>query len=322
MNLKRRRGSCSSMLLTVDEAALSGAMGARERSLAETMADCLIVGAGPAGLTAAIYVARFRLNLVVVDSGQSRAELIPRSHNHAGFPDGIPGGKLLSRMRQQAAIYNVDVQSGHVSKIYRDTRGFVDEVGNKVIRSRTVLLATGVTNRRPSMSDAVHIALARGSLRYCPVCDGYEVTDQRIAVIGTGTRGLKEAQFLRSFTADVTLVAPDAFHDLSADERGRMADMGIAVIDGPIGPRRPDVPKPIGHATMPSAWSQGHATCRRSSATDDIRPPSRKGGFRPGVAAAGFEARNRASSARRGHERGRIPTPCRWPWARAATRQV
>jgi thioredoxin reductase (NADPH) len=203
--------------------------------LARTVADCLIVGAGPAGLTAAIYLARFRLNLAVVDGGQSRAGLIPRSHNHPGFPDGIPGAELLSRMRQQAANYHVDVQPGHVSKIYRDTHGFVAEVNSSVIRSRTVLLATGVTNRRPTMSDAVHeIALARGSLRYCPVCDGYEVTDQRVAVIGTGPRGVKEAQFLRSFTSDVTLVAPDASHDLSAEERGNLADMEIAVVAGPV----------------------------------------------------------------------------------------
>jgi thioredoxin reductase (NADPH) len=208
---------------------------AEERSAVRTTTDCLIVGAGPAGLTAAIYLARFRLNLVVFDGGQSRARLIPRSQNHAGFPDGIPGAELLSRMRQQAAIYQVGVQSGHVSKIYRDRQGFVAEVDSDVIRSRTVLLATGVTNRRPTMSDAVHdIALARGSLRYCPVCDGYEVTDQRVAVIGTGPRGVKEAQFLRSFTADVTLIAPDTSHDLSADDRGRMAGMGIAVIGGPI----------------------------------------------------------------------------------------
>jgi len=78
------------------------------------------------------------------------------------------------------------------------------------VQARTVLLATGVTNRRPDMPDSVHdAALAQGRLRYCPVCDGFEVTDQRVAVIGTGARGVKEAEFLRSYTRDVTLVASD-----------------------------------------------------------------------------------------------------------------
>jgi thioredoxin reductase (NADPH) len=138
-------------------------------------------------------------------------------------------------MRQQAAMYGVDVTSGRVSKIFRDTQGFVAEADHRLIHARTVLLATGITNNRPEMTDEVHdTALARGSLRYCPVCDGYEVTDQRVAVIGTGRRGVKEARFLRSFTSDITLVSPEATHDLSADERGSMADMGITVIDGPI----------------------------------------------------------------------------------------
>ena len=74
------------------------------------------------------------------------------------------------------------------------------------MRARSVLLATGVTNRRPKIPVELHDeALSCGLLRYCPICDGFEVTDTRVAVIGTGSNGLREAIFLRSFTADVTL---------------------------------------------------------------------------------------------------------------------
>ena len=66
--------------------------------------DCLIVGGGPAGLTAAIYLARFRRRFVLVDAGRSRAAWIPVSHNHPGFPDGIEGEELLRRMRAQAVL--------------------------------------------------------------------------------------------------------------------------------------------------------------------------------------------------------------------------
>ena len=76
--------------------------------------------------------------------------------------------------------------------------------------AQTVLLATGVTNRRPPMDEALHDeALARGLIRYCPICDGYEVTDKKVGVIGSGSHGVAEAVFLRSYTADVTLIAPD-----------------------------------------------------------------------------------------------------------------
>ena len=71
----------------------------------EQILDCLVVGGGPAGLTAAIYLARFHLSLQVVDAGKSRAGLIPCTHNHAGFPDGIAGTELLARMKQQARLY-------------------------------------------------------------------------------------------------------------------------------------------------------------------------------------------------------------------------
>ena len=74
-----------------------------------------------------------------------------------------------------------------------------------------MLLATGVTNRRPPMDEDLHDdALARGLIRYCPICDGYEVTDKRVGVIGGEAHGVAEALFLRGFTKDVTLIAPHA----------------------------------------------------------------------------------------------------------------
>ena len=76
--------------------------------------DCAIVGGGPAGLTAAIYLARFRRKVVLYDRGGSRAALIPVSHNHAGFPDGIRGGELLERMGEQAAKYSAELRVGDV----------------------------------------------------------------------------------------------------------------------------------------------------------------------------------------------------------------
>ena len=78
----------------------------------EPILDCLIVGGGPAGLTAAIYLARFHLDILVVDGGKSRALWIPCTRNHAGFPDGISGTELLERMRDQACKYGAKIEIG------------------------------------------------------------------------------------------------------------------------------------------------------------------------------------------------------------------
>jgi len=198
--------------------------------------DCLIVGGGPAGLTAAIYLSRFHLDIMVVDGGKSRAAWIPTSHNHAGFPEGINGEELLRRMREQAQLYGTRIENGQVTKLECGEDGaWIAEWGSGPVAARCVLLATGVTNRRPPMDMEVHDeAMARGLIRYCPICDGYEVTDKKVAVIGTGERGLTETRFLRSYTAELTLVSPDEAHDLDEGARTELGEMGVTLVDGPI----------------------------------------------------------------------------------------
>jgi thioredoxin reductase (NADPH) len=199
--------------------------------------DCLVIGAGPAGLTAAIYLARFRLDIAVVDGGQSRAATIPRTNNHAGYPDGIPGAELVQRMRDQAARFGVEPVDGEIDRLERVGGEFVVHAGARSWRTRTVLLATGVVNNRPPIDPRTHdVAVARGLLRYCPICDGYEVTDLNVGVIGTQTHGFNEAVFLRMYTPQVTLIAPDGEHALSDDERARLADLNVHVVDGACEP--------------------------------------------------------------------------------------
>jgi thioredoxin reductase (NADPH) len=199
--------------------------------------DVLVIGGGPAGLTAAIYLARFHLKVHVVDSGQSRAALIPRTRNHAGYPGGIPGVKLLGLMREQAAEFGVTVEDETVEALQINGDVFHARCKTQSIAASAVLLATGVVNNRPEIDDASHqTALQQGLLRYCPICDGYEITDRKVAVIGTATHGYNEAMFLRTYTRDVALIAPDAAHALTPEERARLQAAGVAMIDGPCGP--------------------------------------------------------------------------------------
>jgi thioredoxin reductase (NADPH) len=111
---------------------------------------------------------------------------------------------------------------------------FTAQWGSGSARAKTVLLATGVSNRRPPMDEQLHDdALARGLVRYCPICDGYEVTDKKIGVIGSDVHGVAEALFLRSFTRDVTLIAPHAELQLPADEHECLKAAGVGMVDGP-----------------------------------------------------------------------------------------
>jgi thioredoxin reductase (NADPH) len=201
------------------------------------MEDCIIVGAGPAGLTAAIYLARFHLAIRLFDCGTSRAALIPCTHNHAGFPNGISGPELLARMLEQAERYGARRELARVTKIEPGEEGFTVQAEAREFRTRAVLLATGVVNNRPrGIDDALHTeALGKGLLRYCPICDGYEVTDKRVAVIGTGQHGAAEALFLRGYTADVTLIAPEGDHELDAQCASELEAAGISRADGPCG---------------------------------------------------------------------------------------
>jgi thioredoxin reductase (NADPH) len=171
----------------------------------DDIVDCLIVGAGPAGLTAATYLLRYRRSIALVDSGDSRAARIPRSHNVPGFPDGVSGVGLLQRLRLQAEGAGAVVTSGRVDAIVRRGELFHAQVGDTVLRSRSVLLATGATDHAP-LPGLTRAATWRGDVRWCPICDGYESLDRRVVLIGEPDHGAQRALFLRSYTRALTLV--------------------------------------------------------------------------------------------------------------------
>ncbi len=227
----------------------------------EDLLDCLVIGGGPAGLTAALYLARYHLSALVLDHGESRASWIPITHNYPGFPDGVSGKELLNRLRQQARKYGAVIRQDEVVGLARQNGCFDAECSSStLLRSRTVLLATGVENVRPALSEEVHAqGLARGLLRYCPVCDGFEITDKRVAVLGTGERAFSEAMFLRSYTSSVTLISAQRDHEISADQQERLNLCSIALVPGPcltihlLG-REIELTVPTGTATFDSLY--------------------------------------------------------------------
>ncbi|WP_396595461.1 NAD(P)/FAD-dependent oxidoreductase [Brevundimonas sp. R86498] len=191
----------------------------------------LVVGAGPAGLTAATYLARFLRSVVVADGGDARASWIPLSHNMPGFPAGITGDAILSRMREQATEYGAIIELGRVEPLETMDGGFRGTLNGRTVRTRMVLLATGVVDHHPDLP-GVERAVERALVRICPICDGYEATGKAVAVIGDSDMGVREAAFLRTYSDRVTLlhVGPSG----ALTERAALDRLGIELVETPI----------------------------------------------------------------------------------------
>lgn len=170
-----------------------------------TDVDCVVVGGGPAGLTAALYLARFRRRCLLIDGGRSRASYIPNSHNYPGFPPGIAGVDLLARLRVQAQEYGARLEEGWVDSIEPHPAGFAVRYADQVTLARRVILACGIEDELPDMP-GVHDAIRHGIVRLCSICDGYEVSGENVAVYGEAENAITHAVFLRTFTDRVTVI--------------------------------------------------------------------------------------------------------------------
>ncbi len=194
--------------------------------------DCVVIGAGPAGMTAALYLARFHRQVTVLDAGNSRARWIPRSHNCPGFPDGVSGDDLLELMRTQAMDCGITVTQARATELAYVDGGFrVADADGRHHHGRTLLLATGVEDVLPPGS-WVEQAIDCGAMRLCAICDGFEASDEDLAVYGPLQSAFGHARFMRTYSAKVTLVQSD---DAPVDEafRQRAAGCGIDLLDRP-----------------------------------------------------------------------------------------
>ncbi len=190
--------------------------------------DCLIVGGGPAGLTAAIYLARFRRHVLVVDSGASRAALIPESHNYPGFA-GINGLELLKRLRAQAERYGAHFLSAKVDALEQDRQGFLARTEAAEIRAPKVIIATGIVDHKPKLPMLWEL-IERGEVRFCPICDGYEAMDQVIGVIGPVDQICRKALFLRTYSSRIVVLPLDRAKPEAGDAKA-LTEAGIELPD-------------------------------------------------------------------------------------------
>jgi glycine/D-amino acid oxidase-like deaminating enzyme len=133
--------------------------GDKDDAAKDHILDCLIIGGGPAGLTAAVYLARYRRSVAVYSEGISRAAYIPKSHNYPGFPSGVSGPELLDLLTEQAKSYGVPVVPERITSLQKQDKVFRASAASGTITARTLLLATGLVDAAPEVKTLIRPSL-------------------------------------------------------------------------------------------------------------------------------------------------------------------
>lgn len=198
-------------------------------------ADALVIGGGPAGLTTALYLARFKRRPLLLDGGNSRASHIPRTRNYPGFPEGVQGAELIARLRQQAEAHGVLPVPASVDALEAlPAGGFRAHWGppeaRRSAQARFVVLATGASDHPPPLPYLAQ-ALQEGALRYCPVCDGYETIGHSVGILTDHHGGVGEALYIRHYTDRVSLLRTSEAWAPDDRDRQRLRDAGVQWVD-------------------------------------------------------------------------------------------
>ncbi|KXG75688.1 Thioredoxin reductase [Fervidicola ferrireducens] len=170
------------------------------------MYDLAIIGAGPAGLSAAIYGARARLSTVIIEKMYpgGQAAITDIIENYPGFTEGIGGAELTEAMKKQAERFGAQFLNGEVEKIEKQNEKFLLHLKNETVEAKTVILAMGAQARRLGVKGEKEFT-GKG-VSYCATCDGAFYTDRTVMVIGGGDTAIEEALFLTHFARSVTVV--------------------------------------------------------------------------------------------------------------------
>jgi thioredoxin reductase (NADPH) len=191
--------------------------------------ETLVIGGGPAGLTAALMLARFARTVAVFDAGQGRSTWHQTNHNYLGFPGGIPARKLRELGRRQLAEYeHADCIDHKIEHIRQEDDWFIATGQAGEWRGRAVIIATGVVDHYPHF-EGWDECVGR-SMFWCINCDGYACTGHRVVVAGNTNDTASETLQLQRFTKQLTLLTNSQECHISDDYLARLDTAGIPVI--------------------------------------------------------------------------------------------
>jgi len=195
--------------------------------------DCVIIGGGPAGLSAALQLARSNRQVIVVDGARGRSTFRQVNHNYLGFPGGVAARDLRALGRQQVGMYPVAFVDDEVSSLKLVRGVFQAELGSsRTVRARSAVLATGVTDDFPDVSGWQDYV--GRSLFWCIVCDGYAARGKRVVAVGNHTDAAVTALQFLHFTPTVSLVTNNLQCALDGRCKGKLARHGVELFTGEL----------------------------------------------------------------------------------------
>jgi thioredoxin reductase len=194
--------------------------------------DTVVVGGGPAGMSAALWLGRYRRRVVVLDAGEPRNEPAWAVHGYPGIVDPSPL-ELRRRLLQQALGDGVETRAGNVVKIDGRKDDFIAHTGaGEALRARRVILAYGLRDYLPDIDGVSE--LYGTSVFHCPDCDGPSFADTRIGVVGWNRHGARLALYLRHFSPQITLLTHGRKLELDDEAVGVVRSNGIDIVLEPV----------------------------------------------------------------------------------------
>jgi thioredoxin reductase (NADPH) len=196
--------------------------------------DCIIIGAGPAGLSAAIYMARFNRSVLIVDEGGGRAAGPQHNENYLGFPNGIKASRLLELGTKQAKKFGVSFAKDRVETIEKKSGVFHIKGDKENFKAKTVILCPGVKDLYPSFHG--YESYIGKSLFWCIICDGYKTRNKRVLIVGHADKAVTTCLQFLSFTDKLVFLTnlEEGDDELTKDAVKKLEELKIPIYHGSI----------------------------------------------------------------------------------------